>query len=47
VVTVCGPGGRLACAVIASSGFVTPRLASLIVGQAVVRADIEEVQGKF
>jgi hypothetical protein len=47
VVTVCGPGGRLACAVVATSGFVAVRPAELIAGEAVVRADVEEIQGKF
>ena len=45
VVTVCGPGGRLTCAVIATSGFVTARPAELIAGETVVRADVEEIQG--
>jgi hypothetical protein len=47
VVTVCGPEGRLACAVVATSGFVAARPAELIAGEAVVRADVEEIQGKF
>ena len=45
VVTVRGPAGRLACAVIATSGFVAARPAELIAGEAVVRADVEEIQG--
>jgi hypothetical protein len=44
VVTVCGPGGRLACAVVATSGSVAARPAGLIAGEAVVRADVEEIQ---
>ena len=36
VVTVCGPGGRLACAVVATSGFVADRRAALIAGRAVL-----------
>ena len=44
VVTVGGPGGRLACAVIATSGFVAARPAELIAGEAVVRADVEEIK---
>ena len=47
VVTVCEPKGRLACAVIATSGFVATRAAGLIAGETVVRADVEEIQGKF
>jgi hypothetical protein len=47
VVTVGGPEGRLACAVIATSGFVAARPAELIAGEAVVRADVEEIKGKF
>jgi hypothetical protein len=47
VVTICGTRGRLACAVIATSGFVIDGPAGLIVGETDVRADDEEVQGKF
>jgi hypothetical protein len=47
VVTICGSRGRLACAVIATSGFVADRPAELIVGETDVRADDEEIQGKF
>jgi hypothetical protein len=47
VVAVCRAGGRLACAVIATSGFVADQPAALIIGQAVARADVEEIQGKF
>jgi len=47
VVTICGTRGRLACAVIATSGFVAGRLAEPIVGESDVRADDEEIQGKF
>ena len=47
VVTICGTRGRLACAVIATSGFVADRPAELIVGETGVRADDEEIQGKF
>jgi len=46
VVTICGTRGRLACAVIATSGFVADR-PELIVGETGVRADDEEIQGKF
>jgi len=47
VVAVCSAEGRLACAVIATSGFVADRLAALIAGEAVARAGVEEIQGKF
>jgi len=42
VVAVCGAGGRLACAVIATSGFVADRPAALIAGKAGARAGVEE-----
>ena len=45
VVTICGTRGRLACAVIATSGFVAARPAGLIIGETGVRADDEEIQG--
>ena len=45
VVTICGTRGRLACAVIATSGFVAARPAGPIVGETGVRADDEEIQG--
>jgi chromatin segregation and condensation protein Rec8/ScpA/Scc1 (kleisin family) len=44
VVAVCCAGGRLACAVIATSGFVADRPAALIAGKAVARAGVEEIQ---
>jgi hypothetical protein len=47
VVTVRGAGGRLACAVVATSGFVVARPAGLIAGEAVVRVDVEVIQGKI
>jgi len=47
VVTICGTRGRLACAVIATSGFVAGRPAELSVGEFDARADDEEIQGKF
>jgi hypothetical protein len=46
VVTVRGPDGLLACAVVATSGFVDVRPAGLIAGEAVARADVEVIQGK-
>jgi hypothetical protein len=45
VVTICGTRGRLACAVIVTSGFVAARPAGLFVGETGVRADDEEIQG--
>jgi hypothetical protein len=47
VVTVRGMEGRLACAVVATSGFVAARPAGLIAAEVVVRAGDEEIQGKF
>jgi len=47
VVAVCGAEGRLACAVIATSGFVADRPVALIAGKAVARAGVEEIKGKF
>jgi hypothetical protein len=45
VVAICAAEGRLACAVIATSGFAGGRSPGFITRQAVVRADVEEIQG--